>query len=198
MKIYNTIFSLTILAFTGSSYAQPQQTVEGANKFFAQIVADGHASTWAYVGDVPIKEFFVVRVSKLFVSGWYEAENKTKNIKVPYETKIEGLPFQYGCVWRIGVTVPDRFKREYKHVPISGRVETTSYGDMPVVEMGIDWGRVNIKRNAGKSAIQISVKNPKYAYELLEFKADPEMLDRIEYAAKFLQMSCDKTAATGF
>lgn len=189
---------LVMYGFSQSVLAQPTQTVEGANKFFSQIVEDGHAHTWAYVGDVPIKEFFVVKVSKLFVSGWYEAENRTKNIAVPYETKIEGLTFQDGCVWRVGVTVAERFKRAYEHVPINGRVETTTYGDMPVVAIEIDWGLVSVKRDVGKSSIQVRLKNPKYTYELLEFKADAEMLDRIEYAAKFLQMSCDRTASTGF
>ena len=45
--------------------------------------------------------------------------------------------------------------------------------------------------------IRITPNNAKYG-EVLQIRADDAMLDRIEYATKFLQMSCDRTASTGF
>lgn len=202
MKIYNTIFFLTIFAFTGSSYAQPQQTVEGANKFFAQIVADGLVNVWSYVDKVPMKERFVAK-ERAWFKGHVEVQREIREITVSYEAKVLAIPSQDGCLWRVDVPIPDSLKErsntEWGHPNSDFRLETISTAEyIPRVKMMIDWGIVTIGRDARQSAIRIRVNNAKYGYGLLTFKADAEMLDRIEYAAKFLQMSCDKTAATGF
>lgn len=60
----------------------------------------------------------------------------------------------------------------------------------------IDWGRAKIERSEDR----ISIKSPGPEFEIwLDFfPADEDLKDRIEYASKFLQMSCDAAADSGF
>lgn len=60
----------------------------------------------------------------------------------------------------------------------------------------IDWSRTRIERGGDR----ISIKSPGTEFEVwLDFlPADEDLKDRIEYAAKFLQMSCDAAAESGF
>lgn len=63
----------------------------------------------------------------------------------------------------------------------------------------IDWRQAKVVRSNDGSRIDVSAKGQKFPTNILSFvPGDSELADRIEYAAKFLRMSCDEVAETGF
>lgn len=63
----------------------------------------------------------------------------------------------------------------------------------------IDWRQAQVVRSNDGSRIDVRAKGQAFPTNILSFvPGDPELADRIEYAAKFLRMSCDEAAATGF
>ena len=62
----------------------------------------------------------------------------------------------------------------------------------------IDWNDAKISR-LSVGSISVSAKGQNFQTVHLTFDAgDPDLADRIEYAMKFLKMSCDESAGTGF
>lgn len=62
----------------------------------------------------------------------------------------------------------------------------------------IDWTNVKINRSP-ENYVTVTSKGQSFAtIQLTYFPGDPDLADRIEYAMKFLAMSCDASAATGF
>ena len=62
----------------------------------------------------------------------------------------------------------------------------------------IDWSSVKVNRSP-ENYITVTSKGEVFpTIHLTYFPADPDMADRIEYAMKFLAMSCDSSAGTGF
>lgn len=63
----------------------------------------------------------------------------------------------------------------------------------------IDWRQAKVVRSNDGSRIDVSAKGQKFPTNILSFvPGDSELADRIEYAAKFLRLSCDEVAETGF
>ena len=62
----------------------------------------------------------------------------------------------------------------------------------------IDWRKAKVARTADGTRILVTAPGPQYWTQLSFVAMDADLTDRIEYAAKFLQMSCDPTANTGF
>ncbi|MBD9481073.1 hypothetical protein [Pseudoxanthomonas sp. PXM02] len=63
----------------------------------------------------------------------------------------------------------------------------------------IDWRQAQVVRSNEGGRIDVRAKGQAFATNILSFlPGDPELADRIEYATKFLRMSCDETADTGF
>jgi len=61
----------------------------------------------------------------------------------------------------------------------------------------IDWSKAKVSRTAD-GRVYVNAPGPNFRTLFVLVPNDPELSDRIEYAAKFLQMSCDKSASTGF
>ena len=62
----------------------------------------------------------------------------------------------------------------------------------------IDWSDANINRSA-EGSITVMSKGQAFPKIYLTYvPGDPDLADRIEYAMKFLKMSCDDSANTGF
>ncbi|RZL28566.1 MAG: hypothetical protein EOP35_25985 [Rubrivivax sp.] len=61
----------------------------------------------------------------------------------------------------------------------------------------IDWRNVKIARAVNGGQMTASFANGKQTLHFA-FSGESELIDRVEYAMKFLKMSCDDTAATGF
>lgn len=62
----------------------------------------------------------------------------------------------------------------------------------------IDWRNAKINRSADSSVTVTSKGQAFPTIHLTYIAGDPDLADRIEYAMKFLAMSCDESAATGF
>jgi len=62
----------------------------------------------------------------------------------------------------------------------------------------IEWAKAKVARSADGSRVNVTAPGPTFWTRLVFVPMDADLADRIEYAAKFLQMSCDKTADTGF
>lgn len=216
-----------VLALPSLTWAQPQQTVEGANKFFAQIVEDGHANLVVIVRQLPIIQSVMREKVGFFSSS--VVSNKVNDVKVTAQWPGEKIS-KDACVWHFnGGISSDKFYStfEFKYEYSDSHIDYFKYTGPEHITTEIDWGKVDVVRDInhwsvargtwenkdpdGKripgatslktergASLKIMAKNSKYG-EVLQFRTDnDEMLDRIEYAAKFLQMSCDRTALTGF
>ncbi|MES1264640.1 MAG: hypothetical protein ABUU24_03185 [Variovorax sp.] len=62
----------------------------------------------------------------------------------------------------------------------------------------IEWSKAKVSRTTNGARILVTAPGPKFWTQLVLVPGDPDLADRVEYAAKFLQMSCDATASTGF
>jgi len=63
----------------------------------------------------------------------------------------------------------------------------------------IDWRQAQVVRSNDGGRIDVRAKGDAFPTNILSFvPGDAELADRIEYAARFLRMSCDESAATGF
>lgn len=63
----------------------------------------------------------------------------------------------------------------------------------------MDWRRAIVERSNDGTQVHITAPNPTFKSATLVFiPGTHDMADRIDYAARFLQMSCDEAAATGF
>ncbi len=62
----------------------------------------------------------------------------------------------------------------------------------------IDWRKASIIRESGSISIVTPTPMGSGLVSVWFKTSDKDLLDRIEYASKFLQMSCDPTANTGF
>lgn len=205
---------LVICAFSQPIAAQPAQTVEGANKFFAQIMADNRVAVRA-LSSAPATKISSEKRSK-WLSGWVEEKFNTETVTIPYEAKLKTLPFQNACVWSVSIPAPKLQQRYEKHMYENVFYVYDYENVIPSVEVEVDWGQSQVMRRNYYNYLSDeydvyplygvpnlrSTKHPSIQITgpkgYLQFSGDAEMLDRIEYAAKFLQMSCDKTAVTGF
>ena len=61
----------------------------------------------------------------------------------------------------------------------------------------IDWRNVKLARSTNGAQMTASFKAKNFTAHL-SFTGETDLVDRVEYAMKFLKMSCDDTTATGF
>lgn len=63
----------------------------------------------------------------------------------------------------------------------------------------IDWSDAKVDRGLDGTSITVTAKGQVFATNQLVFvSGDADLVDRIEYALKFLKMSCDQSMDTGF
>jgi hypothetical protein len=200
---------------------QLSQTAEGAQKFLATLVAKGHATAWFI--DAQNRRNYVRSMAKVttveFAAVFFDAP---KEWQKPIEKQLS--PFTLGeidmlgpkekpdaCMtrlvkWRLNAdeqmaesqtwrtTKPGFLKdRLYEH-----RL-TGTYEPSPEL-LGphwIDWRNVKLARTPAGTQMTVSSKDKDLTAHMA-FTGDAELIDRVEYAMKFLKMSCDEGAATGF
>jgi hypothetical protein len=165
------------LLLATNANAQTKQTIEGAQSFLSQLVGNGRGQL----------TFMSGLVFKDGSKAWVGEVPETWNV-----TEIEiGSPSdpQDACVTRISEAAPsENMPWQFKEKGFSASHNPPHY---------IDWRKAQISRHA--RGVQVIVPNSTFRELRLGFIAsEPEMIDRIEYAAKFLQMSCDPTVDTGF
>jgi hypothetical protein len=197
--------------------AQPTQTVEGAQKFLAKLVEGGVVYVDAYI---PKMAYTVSRQKwkKKFLQGMVLIEDTTETQTRSYVVKVLKLD-SYDD--RRGandpcMTVVRQVDLDPKY--LSKADDDTTYSDgsgrykytytNPVYRViYIDWRKAVVNRDIDTWTQGDDIKTFRNANAVaawdsqssIQFRSgDKEMLDRIEYAMKFLKMSCDQTADTGF
>ena len=212
-----------------SQLTQAEQTVENANAFLSQIIADGHAQMDLIVTRLPTQ-----RTYKYSKRGWFSTpvENQGTDevmISVMWKKLSERSMGKENCLWGfLGSLKPVQFSWENDwRNSATEYIYEHNYTKPEMLKLNFDWGKVKVARTThfwdnvelaqwsdtdennkkipGTSKLKMSIganirispNQAKYG-EVIQFRADDAMLDRIEYAVKFLQLSCDRTASTGF
>jgi hypothetical protein len=197
--------ALLALPLCDDARAQTGQTVEGAQEFLRLVVDNGSAST-----AIHFEKTGVTRTErtfeKVFLQGWVYDPEKVRSYPVEAVTRpVTGIQQQSACasaVSKIEFRQEDRVSRiPSEHHPADPDIWKTRYSralaDALAPPVPMDWSKVAIAR--GGSGVQFAFPHPKFGRVLVTFSGqNVEMLERIEYAGRFLQMSCEPAAGTGF
>ena len=224
--MHRTIRALAVLACAATGVASTQataqatQTAEGAQAFLRTMTERGHARlTLVDAQGRPnyIEGQHKVQITRVKLSAKEEESgNPVTRILSPMQVTAIGPGDAHGpdaCTTQIeGVKPPaDLFdvrssSWEEPGFMISITVlkteswdYTASFQRLQGVQY-LDWRHATVTRSndGGEIYIQARAAAPWKAITLSFHPAHQELSDRIEYAAKFLQMSCDEAAATGF
>lgn len=120
----------------------------------------------------------VTRIPRIYVSSQEKLEDHTVSEGVFPEKKLVGYkdsPIRWYTDWKLEDPLQKFAAPHY-----------------------IDWRKAKVARTADGARILVTAPGPGYWTQLSFLAMDADLTDRIEYAAKFLQMSCDPTANTGF
>ena len=196
----------------------PTQTAEGAQKFLAALVKKGNAQAWFVDGQGRtnhVRGKAVRTTTEVGLLGSDQSKTETAIDKqLPAFTVLEvdsmapdGKPD--ACVtriskWETRETLTETRSWNTKDegflidTPILNS-ETSTYELAPELRSPhwIDWRNVKLARSTKGGQMTASFKGRNFLANLA-FSGETELVDRIEYAMKFLKMSCDDTAATGF
>lgn len=192
-------------------HAQAGQTAEGAQKFFAQLVEGGRASIDGRLEEVPMRVTGTYH-RKTGKQDWYGFDKHAEE-PIAYEgvgaldVKATSFLPSGACASVIGGISYGQIyeQRETAKVAQSGagylgdNVHTIVGGKAPY-QLRIEWGQVKVARLTQGDGIVVSWMDPNYrnTWVALRTSQGAEMAERMEYAGKFLQASCDSTADTGF
>jgi hypothetical protein len=204
--------------------AQSAQTAEGAQQFLAAtaknvqtrvhfVDAAGRANyvTGKYSGDVKTIKGGIRKAKETIVPLPEKVVDKqVADIRASVLEAIDAYGRPNACATRITeVTAPpyDEFKsdagndtrtfsftltytnEEWKYEPLTKFMSPAQV---------IDWRNAKVNRNPDGS-ITVTSKGQAFPTIYLTYVAgDYDLADRIEYAMKFLVMSCDESAGTGF
>lgn len=194
------------------------QTAEGAQRFFSALVKKGNAQAWFVDGQGRTNHVRGKAVRETTHVG-IVSDNEEKSERL-VEKQLAAFPVtavdsqgpagqQDACLTRIAkwdVREPLTESRNWNDVDSGFLVDTaivhkekTSYELPPELAAPhwIDWRNVKLVRATNGSAMTASFKEKNFIAHLA-FTGEVELVDRVEYAMKFLKMACDDTAATGF
>ncbi len=203
-----------------SAQPRPQsgQTAEGAQRFLSTLVRKGNAQAWFidgqgrtnYVRGKAVKtttHVGVISDDEAQSERLVEKQLPAFSVAEVDSQGADGKPD--ACLTRIAKWSPS--------VPLveSNSWQTTDEGfliDTPILHAEtstfelsaelsaphwIDWRNVKLARSLNGTQMTASFKEKNYLTHLA-FTGETELIDRVEYAMKFLKLSCDDTAATGF
>jgi hypothetical protein len=201
-----------------SAQAQAAQTAEGAQRFLAALVKKGNAQAWFvdaqgrtnYVRGKAVRtrtEIGLLGADKQQSETAIEKQLSAFGVSEVDSQGADGKPD--ACLTRIA-------KWQVREQLVESRSwNTTDEGilvDTPILHSEsstyelpqelssphwIDWRNVKIARSTNGAQMTASFKGKNYTANLA-FTGETELVDRVEYAMKFLKMSCDDTTATGF
>lgn len=198
---------------------QQSQTAEGAQKFLATLVRKGGATAWFI--DAQGRTNYVLgkaRKTTTHVGALFGDDKKESDSRVEKQlgafnlTEIDiqgpdGKPD--ACMTQLTKWSPSEQLTETQNwqttdegilidTPILHE-QTSTYQLSPEL-LGphwIDWRNVKLARTPQGTQMIASFKEKNYTAHL-SFGGESALIDRVEYAMKFLKLSCDDTATTGF
>lgn len=203
--------------------AQVEQTSEGAQIFLSKLVNQGNVEARVRLGHVA-SDYTETRYVKKMLRGWVtELQSKRSGCALDADgshsssmscfperavlsfsssfaggaesevcnsliTQIRFLPRD-----TVKVSEPD-FNESYSTYRYA---HEKSLMEALALPLAFDWRQANVSRNS--SSVTAQAPHSRFKNVTLSFNtSDPGMLDRIEYAARFLTMNCDVTVGTGF
>lgn len=194
------------------------QTAEGAQRFFAALVKKGNVQAWFVDGQGrtnPVRGKAVRETTHVGIVS--DDEEKSERVVEKQLTAFAVTAVdsqgpggqQDACLtriakWDVRETLVE--SRNWKDVDSGFLVDTdivhkerTTYELPPELAAPhwIDWRNVKLARATNGTSMTASFKGKNYTAHLA-FTGETELVDRVEYAMKFLKMACDDTAATGF
>ncbi len=207
-----------MLAVSGAQAQQATQTAEGAQKFLAALVKKGNAHTW----------FVDAQGRTNYVQGKATTTTTRVELLGPEESKsqrtiekqLSAFPVSEvdsqgadgrpdACVTRITkwtVRDPLSESRNWQSTDEGILIDTTIlHAESSTYELSaelqaphwIDWRNVKLSRSTNGAQMTASFKEKNFLVHLA-FTGETELVDRVEYAMKFLKLSCDDTSSTGF
>jgi len=191
------------LLASASSVAQSQQTAQGAQQFLSLLVSEGTVPAALQFAEVRTTVKHRV-FHKKALRGWVETKSTTSEWNFPREATVERLSALDACTTNItGLAFSDLDKKAADPADYNDEYATSEmlYEPSPATAMApphsIAWGKATVSRGGG--GVTARVADNRFKHLTLFYRTtDPELQDRIEYAMKFLQMSCDAAAGTGF
>jgi hypothetical protein len=209
IRIHFCCWAVVPLLWSADVNAQARQTVEGAQKFLqSQAEGGGIAGIYPFFG--------VDGVVSCNRSGWgdgqcvYGRESGILRWNLKSLDTVDESGRENSCVTRMAVIAdsPDSHLRNGRgyNYPIHDGYVTTHSLDGYNAPRYIRWGKVSVTREINnsldvpKTVVMARYRpSPGAKDEVLGFQyQDSSMADRVEYAMKFLQASCDESASTGF
>jgi hypothetical protein len=212
----------SMLTMSMAAQAQPApqgQTAEGAQKFLAAVARKGGAQAWfvdAQGRNNYVRGKATRTTTRIELLGPEESKSERSIEKQLPPFTVTEIDMQGAngrkdaCLTRIAKweAKEQLFEnRSWSEVDEGILVDTTilhseSSRYEPSSELTsphwIDWRNVKLSRSANGAQITVSFKEKMFLANLAFVPGEPELADRIEYAMKFLKMSCDDTAETGF
>jgi hypothetical protein len=205
-------FVLAVIALIPATAAAQNQTVEGAHRFLAMLVDNPGVRTSAYFPKDSIKQVTrhsedkskysisveqVVTVNEEVLQKQYRPVVRRIGKAGSCKASIEDLQFSAE-----DTTLTSHSSQAAQWLKTKGWFRETTLQDPRVVlapPHHIDWGQVKIARGTSGTSVSAGQPHPAFGNIFITYEtSDPDLLDRIEYAMKFLQMSCDPTSNTGF
>lgn len=208
------------LLLSGNTIAQSQQTAEGAQAFLSQTVSSGQVNA-----SLVIKEVRMTRentyLEKRLIQGCVPKITTKREVVFPVQAKVTRVTSAGNqCMTVIPTPLdfqPHRY--EWDHPDDCDKYTSRVKTIVPEISPAptIDWSKSTIERgkwrgveyhynSAGaylrggysENTVLVSVPDKNHGTIYFNLTASTELTDRIEYAVKFLQMSCDSAADTGF
>ena len=183
--------------------AQSEQTAAGAQKFLSLLLTEGTVPVFVHFREVAYRVDTKTWEKKM-LRGWVDYRSDSTAVNHPREVKVERTLAIDPCttsVTALAFSNDDRKAIDPPDYNAEYYTSETRYVPAPAQAMApphnIPWGKVTVSRGPG--GVVASVADPRFKQVSLIYRTtDAALQERIEYAMKFLQMSCDATAATGF
>lgn len=207
MKKPNISLSVVFAAlfYCSGANAQAGQTTAGAQEFLSTL-ANTQAALVKFHVERLNQTLTLKSYRKKMLTGWVLEDTSTHNYDMSTSSfLVKKIGASGDCVTLIQeLDFSQKDKEEYsQRADFSSGNFTVEARLAPVFAVAvapphrIEWGKVDISRSSG--SVGVSTPDARFGRFFLSFSApDPDMIDRIEYAMKFLKMSCDATASTGF
>lgn len=225
MNIHTGLFPMLVvgmLLLSSNAIAQTQQTVEGAQAFLSQVVSGGQVNASLVINEVKMIQR-TTEIEKKFMQGCVPTTTSSNGVVFPVQATVTRVT-STGSQCMTALSDLELRHKKYSHDYGRSLCETfgsSSKWEAVIPEISpapvIDWSRATIERGqwrgvqfqsiggqaylqggSSKDIVLVSAPDKNHGTIHFNMSASTELADRIEYAVKFLQMSCDPAAGTGF
>jgi len=211
------VLGCALAAFSAQAQ-QATQTAEGAQKFLAALVRKGNAHAW-FVDAQGRTNYVRGKATRTRTEIGLLGADKSET-ETAIEKQLSAFPVNEvdsqgadgkadACLTRIAkwqvreqLTESRSWNTTDEGILVDTPIlhsENSTYELPPELQAPhwIDWRNVKIARSTNGAQMTATFKEKTFIANLA-FTGETELVDRVEYAMKFLKLSCDDTTATGF